>query len=94
VELESRINYLEVHIEELKVENKQLEVDIAQTRVENGVLRTNLHKTRQSISNSKRPASPMLLQPNSVLSQQMQDQPVLLKDLLMLYGPHTGNDIR
>ena len=93
MELESRINYLEVHIEELKVENKQLEVDIAHTRVDNGVLRTNLHTTRQSILESQKPGSPASPPANLVSNQQMQAKPVLLKDLLMLYGPHAGNEM-
>ena len=93
IELEGRINYLEVHIEELKVENKQLEVDIAQTRVHNGALRKNLHTTRQSILESKKPSLPVSPPLNIVSNQPMQTKPVLLKDLLMLYGSHTGDEI-
>lgn len=91
MELEGRINYLQGHIEELKVENKQLERDISQTKVENVILRDNLHTARRSMEprHQDMSSSPPLQLP---AVDPIQSSPILLKDLLMLYGPHADGD--
>lgn len=94
IELEGRISYLEIHIEELKVENKQLEANISQTRVENGVLRNKLHASRQSVSTPKSSVPPVPPPTHVISNAQVQAKPVLVKDLLMLYGPHADDDYR
>lgn len=87
MELEGRINYLEVHIEELKVENKQLEEDISQTRVENGVLRRNLHTTRKFKTGMAKSPTPVTKPLKTTSGRQAQARSVLLRDLLRIYGP-------
>ena len=83
VELEDRITYLEVHIEELRVENKQLEVDISRTQTDNGTLRKTLLGKWQP--NLGEPATaPKSVQPKT--NNEIRAKPVLLKDLLMMYG--------
>ena len=88
VELEDRITYLEVLIEELRVENKQLEVDISRTQTENGTLRKSLLGKWQP--NPVRPARTSTpAQPNT--RNDVRTKPVLLRDLLMVYG-REGDD--
>lgn len=89
VELEGRINYLEVHIEELKVENKQLEVDISNTKTKNGALRKSLLGKWHS-HDDRSPSSP---QSKPRTTERSHSQPVLLKDLLTVYSPHKGDDL-
>ena len=86
IELEDRINYLEGHIQELQVENKQLEVDISRTRVENGVLRNNLLIKVKSNSASTTSSQPTSTAGRSTPDDGLRTKPVLLKDVLTLYG--------
>ncbi len=86
VELEDRINYLEGHIQELQVENKQLEVDISRTRVENVVLRKDLVGNLKSNGATTTTSRSKPLANLSTSDNDDHTKPVLLKDLLMLYG--------
>lgn len=86
VELEDRINHLEGHIQDLHVENKQLEVDISRTRVENRVLRKDLIGTLKSRPDSTTSSEPMAMAGRSISDNGLHTKPILLKDLLMIYG--------
>lgn len=86
IELEDRISYLEGHIQELQVENKQLEVDISRTRVENGVLRKNLIGKLKSNPPTTTSSHPTPKAARSTSQNSHRTKPVLLKDLLMYYG--------
>ena len=86
VELEDRISYLEEHIQELQIENKQLEVEISRTRVENVVLRNDLLGKLKSNPGSTTSSQPTPMADPTTTDNNLRTKPVLLKDLLMLYG--------
>ena len=86
MELEDRITYLQGHIQELQVENKQLEVDISRTRVENVVLRKDLLSKVKSSSASTTSSQPTPMAGRSSSDSGPRAKGVLLKDLLMHYG--------
>lgn len=86
IELEDRISFLEGHIQELQVENKQLEVDISRTRVENGVLRKNLIGKLKSNPTTTTSPQPTPIAGRSTSENGHRTKSILLKDLLMHYG--------
>ena len=78
LELEDRINYLQDKATALHHENMQLEADIRKLRAENDALRQSVLGALQSSSN--------LEASRERRTKDVWKRPVLVKDLLTIYG--------